>query len=43
MTDGFRPIKRAIKDLDLADAPDVLAWDARSQRYVATVAGKRAG
>ncbi len=43
MTDGFRPIKRAVKDLDLADAPDVLAWDARSQRYVATIADKRAG
>ncbi|MDB4963943.1 MAG: Polyhydroxyalkanoic acid synthase [Myxococcales bacterium] len=34
MTDGFRPIKRAIKDLDLSGA-DVYRWDPRAQRYTA--------
>jgi putative long chain acyl-CoA synthase len=33
VTDGFRPIKRAIAELDLGDRPDVLAWDALAQRY----------
>jgi putative long chain acyl-CoA synthase len=33
LTDGFRPIKRAIAQLDFADGPDVLAWDPATQRY----------
>jgi putative long chain acyl-CoA synthase len=36
MTDGFRPIKRLLDRLDLDDGPDVLAWDARAQRYQVT-------
>src|SRR6185503_16079285 len=36
MTDGFRPIKRLLDALDLGDGPDVLAWDARAQRYQPT-------
>jgi putative long chain acyl-CoA synthase len=37
MTDGFRPIKRAMERLDLGDGPDVYVWDARIQRYVPSV------
>ena len=33
MTDGFRPIKRELAHLDLADGPDVLVWDPQAQRY----------
>jgi acyl-CoA synthetase (AMP-forming)/AMP-acid ligase II len=33
LTDGFRPIKRAIAQLDFADGPDVLAWDPAAQHY----------
>ncbi|HSS00127.1 MAG TPA: AMP-binding protein, partial [Kofleriaceae bacterium] len=33
VTDGFRPIKPALDELDLADGPSVLAWDARTQRW----------
>jgi putative long chain acyl-CoA synthase len=33
-TDGYRPIKRALATLDFAPGPDVLVWDARTQRYV---------
>ncbi|MGH2899078.1 MAG: AMP-binding protein, partial [Solirubrobacteraceae bacterium] len=33
VTDGFRPIKRALDELDLSDGPNVLAWDPRTQRY----------
>jgi putative long chain acyl-CoA synthase len=33
MTDGFRPIKRAIAQLAFDDGPQVLAWDARTQHY----------
>ena len=36
MTDGFRPIKHALDHLDLGDGPQVLAWDARAQRYQPT-------
>jgi len=36
LTDGFRPIKHALDALDLEDGPDVLAWDARAQRYQPT-------
>ena len=38
MTDGFRPIKRVIRDLDLAPGPDVYVWDPRTQRYAPTSA-----
>ena len=33
MTDGFRPIKHALRWLDLDDGPDVVAWDADAGRY----------
>jgi putative long chain acyl-CoA synthase len=33
MTEGFRPIKRVLAQLDLSDGPDVLVWDPRAQRY----------
>jgi len=33
LTDGFRPIKRELTHLDLADGPDVLVWDPQAQRY----------
>jgi putative long chain acyl-CoA synthase len=36
MTDGYRPIKRGVRDLDLTDGAEVYAWDARDQRYVTT-------
>ncbi|HET9627539.1 MAG TPA: alpha/beta fold hydrolase, partial [Kofleriaceae bacterium] len=36
LTDGFRPIKRALAALDFADGPDVVAWDPRAQRYRTT-------
>ncbi|HEY0987301.1 MAG TPA: AMP-binding protein, partial [Kofleriaceae bacterium] len=36
LTDGFRPIKHALDALGLDDGPDVLAWDARAQRYQPT-------
>jgi acyl-CoA synthetase (AMP-forming)/AMP-acid ligase II len=36
MTDGFRPIKPVLDQLDLGDGPDVLAWDPRAQRYQPT-------
>ncbi len=36
LTDGFRPIKRAIRELDFGDGRDVVAWDTRTQRYLAT-------
>jgi putative long chain acyl-CoA synthase len=38
MTDGFRPLKRGVRDLDLSDGPAVYAWDGRAQRYVGTEA-----
>jgi putative long chain acyl-CoA synthase len=34
LTDGFRPIKRPLRELATADGPGVHAWDARAQRYV---------
>ncbi len=40
MTDGFRPIKRSIRDLDLSDGPDVLAWDSLVQRYAISASRK---
>jgi acyl-coenzyme A synthetase/AMP-(fatty) acid ligase len=36
MTDGFRPIKHALRGLDLAAGSDIFRWDARAQRYIAT-------
>ncbi len=33
MTDGFRPIKRELTHLDLADGPSVLVWDPQTQHY----------
>ncbi|HET7500668.1 MAG TPA: alpha/beta fold hydrolase [Kofleriaceae bacterium] len=41
MTDGFRPIKRAMERLDLDDGPAVYAWDARAQRYLPTATPAR--
>ena len=32
MTDGFRPLKHGLGDLDEAGGPDVLAWDPLAQR-----------
>ena len=42
LTDGFRPIKRVIRDLDTSDGPSVLAWDTRTQRYLATALSRSA-
>ena len=33
MTDGFRPLKRPIRDAGFADAPRVWAWDPAVERY----------
>ncbi len=41
MTDGFRPIKRGIRDLDVSDGPGVYAWNARTSLYEATDASAR--
>jgi putative long chain acyl-CoA synthase len=38
MTDGYRPIKHAMAQLDLGDGPQVYVWDARSQHYLSSVA-----
>ena len=35
MTDGFRPIKHGLRDLDLVGGPNVYEWDPRTQRYIA--------
>ncbi|MEO7734716.1 MAG: alpha/beta fold hydrolase [Kofleriaceae bacterium] len=32
-TDGYRPIKRALARLTFEPGPDVVVWDARTQRY----------
>ena len=41
MTDGFRPIKSGIKDLDVSDGSGVYVWDPRSQQYKPTDASAR--
>ncbi len=41
MTDGFRPIKSTIRDLDVRSGPGVFAWDSRLMRYVATESVER--
>jgi putative long chain acyl-CoA synthase len=33
LTDGFRPIKRGVRQLEMS-GPNVLAWDSLTQRYV---------
>ncbi len=33
LTDGFRPIKRGLADLDTAGGPELYEWDPRAQRY----------
>jgi putative long chain acyl-CoA synthase len=38
MTDGFRPIKRVLAELDLGDGPDVLVWDRQTQHYQPSIA-----
>jgi putative long chain acyl-CoA synthase len=38
MTDGFRPIKRAMDQLDLGDGPAVYQWDSLTRRYLPTTA-----
>jgi putative long chain acyl-CoA synthase len=40
LTDGFRPIKRAVRDLP---ATETLTWDSRTQRFVPAAAVSRAG
>ena len=40
MTDGFRPIKRAVRELDLSPGPGVFSWDTRAQRYFATASDR---
>ncbi len=35
-TDGFRPLKKPIRDLGFADGPDVWVWDATTSSYQAT-------
>ena len=36
MTDGFRPIKRGIRDLDISDGANVYSWNAHEQKYEPT-------
>lgn len=36
LTDGLRPIKRMLRDLDFGDGDNVFEWDARAQHYVPT-------
>ena len=36
MTDGFRPIKRGLADIDLDAGLSVYAWDPRALRFTAT-------
>ncbi|HEY5926648.1 MAG TPA: hypothetical protein VIV11_33405, partial [Kofleriaceae bacterium] len=36
LTDGLRPIKRMLRELDFGDGDSVYAWDARAQHYVPT-------
>jgi putative long chain acyl-CoA synthase len=36
MTDGFRAIKRGLRDLDAIGGPNVYAWDPRTQRYTSS-------
>ena len=43
LTDGFRPIKRAIRELSLDDGPGVYVWEPRAQRYVATASRAAVG
>jgi putative long chain acyl-CoA synthase len=38
LTDGHRPIKHAMEQLELSDGPQVYAWDARTQRYESSLA-----
>ncbi|MCB9571290.1 MAG: AMP-binding protein [Kofleriaceae bacterium] len=33
MTEGYRPLKKPVKDLGFADGPDVFAWDPHGRRY----------
>jgi putative long chain acyl-CoA synthase len=33
MTDGYRPLKKPIRDLGFAAGPDVYAWDPATRRY----------
>jgi len=40
LTDGFRPIKRAVRDLATSEA---FTWDARAQRYESASSISRAG
>jgi putative long chain acyl-CoA synthase len=42
MTDGYRPIKRAVRDLDMSSGANVFAWDPRAQRFAATASDLRA-
>ncbi|HEY6040064.1 MAG TPA: alpha/beta fold hydrolase, partial [Kofleriaceae bacterium] len=37
MTDGFRAIKRGLRDLDAVGGPNVYQWDPRTQRLTAPV------
>jgi len=44
LTDGFRPIKRGLRDLALAGGPNLYTWNPRAQRYESSdLAGVRAG
>jgi putative long chain acyl-CoA synthase len=36
LTDGYRPIKRAVRGFDATSGPAVFAWDARTRRYAST-------
>jgi acyl-CoA synthetase (AMP-forming)/AMP-acid ligase II len=42
MTDGFRAIKRGLRDLDAVGGPNVYQWDPRTQRF-ATPSSSRLG
>jgi len=41
MTDGFRPIKRSIRDLDVSDGANVYSWNPHAQNYIATEGSAR--
>ena len=43
MTDGFRAIKRGLRDLDAIGGPNVYQWDPRAQRYLAPISNQERG
>jgi acyl-coenzyme A synthetase/AMP-(fatty) acid ligase len=43
MTDGFRAIKRGLRDLDAVGGPNVYHWDPRAQRFNAPLSSVERG